>query len=131
MDNGEGNGLEPIDETSAPDFPVTCISKVSARSCGGGSVGGDGVSAALSFKTTAKPFIEGPTIMMDIEVPDADLAKIVGAIEVPLAKDTECGEKIYISRAVLPRACFRFRCLLPSLWNNLGFRHLGTCTLHR
>ena len=50
-DNGEGNGWElvtSIDETSAPDFPVTCISKVSARSCGGGSVGGDGVSAALS-----------------------------------------------------------------------------------
>ena len=28
---------------------MTCISKVSARLCGGGSVGGDGVSAALSF----------------------------------------------------------------------------------
>ena len=51
-DNGEGNGWElvtSIDETITPDFPVTCISKVSARSCGGGSVGGDGVSAALSF----------------------------------------------------------------------------------
>ena len=63
------------------------------RDNGEGSIGGDGVSAARSsapdfpFKTSAKPFIVGQTMMMDMKVPKAAVAKIVGAIEVPLAKD--------------------------------------------